>query len=143
MFKKDELVNAYSIAFDSTGSKIYCGYKKSIKIFDISLPGKNFQDVKLFGTVFNKKTLKFKFILNFHSKDDQYKMPGIVSCIAFSKAQNGVYAAGSYTKYSLFIYKLKSLNFSLKNTIPSWYICREHKRACVFDPKPQRGSYSS
>ncbi|CAF0809624.1 unnamed protein product [Brachionus calyciflorus] len=75
----DELESAYSIAFDSTASKIYCGYNKCIKIFDIATPGKNFQDIKL--------------------KDDQYKMPGIISCIAFSKAQNGIYAAGSYTKF--------------------------------------------
>lgn len=47
MSKKDELVNAYSIAFNSDASKIYCGYNKTIKIFDISIPGRNYKEVRL------------------------------------------------------------------------------------------------
>lgn len=48
-------MNAYSIAFDSTAAKIYCGYKKSLKIFDITRPGKNFKDIKLNGNIIKQK----------------------------------------------------------------------------------------
>jgi telomerase Cajal body protein 1 len=75
----DELVNSYCISFNTECSKIYCGYDKYIKIFDISRPGKNYTDIK--------------------TSKDPYKLPGIVSSIAFSPTQNGVYAAGTYSKY--------------------------------------------
>lgn len=45
----DELVNAYSISFNNMATKIYCGYNKCLKVFDISRPGKNYQDIKLNG----------------------------------------------------------------------------------------------
>lgn len=44
------------------------------------------------------------FKLSFYL-DDQYKMPGMISCIAFSKTSNGIYAAGSYTKFSNKIFR--------------------------------------
>lgn len=37
----DEVEAAYSICIDPTGSRIYAGYKKSIKIFDIDRPGRD------------------------------------------------------------------------------------------------------
>lgn len=42
---KDELVCAYSIAFNSTTTKLYCGYNKCIKVFDINRPGKNYENI--------------------------------------------------------------------------------------------------
>lgn len=81
---KDELVSAYSIGFDSSGSKLFCGYNKSFKVFDISRPGKNFKNVNI--------------------KSDDFSIPGIISCIAMPRAQNGYFAIGSYSKYSKFIF---------------------------------------
>lgn len=43
---KDELVSAYCIAFDSTSSKMYCGYNKCLKVFDISRPGRNYVQIE-------------------------------------------------------------------------------------------------
>jgi hypothetical protein len=43
----------------------------------------------------------FKFELNYNFKlEGQYKLPGIVSCIAFSP-NSSVYAVGTYSKYSI------------------------------------------
>jgi WD40 repeat protein len=38
----DEIAAAYSIAFNPTGSKLYCGYNKTLRVFDIARPGKEF-----------------------------------------------------------------------------------------------------
>lgn len=71
-------MNAYSIAFDSTAAKIYCGYKKCLKIFDITRPGKNFKDIKLNGngnaTLENDKTEQFKeyFFYNLKTNSTNY-----------------------------------------------------------------------
>ena len=98
-------MNAYSIAFNQDASKIYGGYKKSVKIFDISLPGRNYQEVRLDGKTKlirqnDKKVIFLKNILSYHQKADQYKVTGIISCIAFSQQSSGVYAIGSYSKQS-------------------------------------------
>lgn len=42
---KDELISAYCIAFDSNCSKLYCGFNKCIKVFDISRPGRNYTEI--------------------------------------------------------------------------------------------------
>jgi hypothetical protein len=44
---KEELVSAFSIAFNSTATHMYCGYNKCIKVFDLSRPGQNYQDIKV------------------------------------------------------------------------------------------------
>ena len=36
----DEVVAARSVAFDPTGQKIYVGLKSEIRIFDVSIPGR-------------------------------------------------------------------------------------------------------
>jgi telomerase Cajal body protein 1 len=43
----DELDNAYSIAFNTDATCLYAGYKKCIRIFDVSRPGKNYNEFKL------------------------------------------------------------------------------------------------
>uniref|UniRef100_A0A023GJU8 WD repeat-containing protein 79 n=1 Tax=Amblyomma triste TaxID=251400 RepID=A0A023GJU8_AMBTT len=72
----DEPVAAHSIAFDRYGEKLYCGFNKMVRVFDVARPGRCFEErptnVKKMG------------------------QPGIISCFAFS--QHGVYAAGSYCK---------------------------------------------
>lgn len=50
---KDELVSAYSIAFDPACAKLYCGYNKCIKVFDISRPGRNYVEIST-----NSKVIK-------------------------------------------------------------------------------------
>ncbi|XP_077554232.1 telomerase Cajal body protein 1 homolog [Haemaphysalis longicornis] len=72
----DEPVSAHSIAFDDLGEKLYCGFNKMVRVFDVHRPGRCFQErptnVKRMG------------------------QPGIISCFAFSP--EGLYAAGSYCK---------------------------------------------
>ncbi|KAH9371248.1 hypothetical protein HPB48_020696 [Haemaphysalis longicornis] len=72
----DEPVSAHSIAFDDLGEKLYCGFNKMVRVFDVHRPGRCFQErptnVKKMG------------------------QPGIISCFAFSP--EGLYAAGSYCK---------------------------------------------
>ncbi|KAH8968590.1 hypothetical protein BDL97_03G134500 [Sphagnum fallax] len=75
----DEIAAAYSIAFNPTGSKLYCGYNKTLRVFDIARPGKEFSQ---YSTL--TKT-----------KDGQ---TGIISCLAFSPGSEGLLAAGSYNR---------------------------------------------
>ncbi len=58
---KDELISAYSIAFDSYASKLYCGFNKAIKVFDISRPGRDCKDIHLKGTCSFWKIIFFIF----------------------------------------------------------------------------------
>lgn len=72
----DEPVAAHSISFDASGEKLYCGFNKMIRVFDVASPGRSFDErptnVKKMG------------------------QPGIISCFAFGP--QGIYAAGSYCK---------------------------------------------
>ncbi|XP_057544146.1 uncharacterized protein LOC130823530 [Amaranthus tricolor] len=73
----DEITSAFSIAFNPTGTKIFAGYNKTLRVFDIHRPGREFtQHSTLQG-----------------SKEGQ---SGIISAIAFSPTQSGMLAAGSY-----------------------------------------------
>ncbi|KAG0417578.1 hypothetical protein HPB47_005481 [Ixodes persulcatus] len=73
---QDEPVAAHSISFDASGEKLYCGFNKMIRVFDVASPGRSFDErptnVKKMG------------------------QPGIISCFAFGP--QGIYAAGSYCK---------------------------------------------
>nr|CBB36479.1 Oryza sativa protein similar to guanine nucleotide binding protein AAP03425 [Saccharum hybrid cultivar R570] len=73
----DEIAAALSISFNSTGSKLFAGYNKAIRVFDVHRPGRDF---------------------------DQYSLlkggegpTGIISSISFSP-QNGMLAVGSYSQ---------------------------------------------
>ncbi|XP_066975683.1 telomerase Cajal body protein 1 [Macrobrachium rosenbergii] len=68
----DQLVAAYSIAFNLDGSKLFCGFNKAIRIFQVSRPGREF--VKI----------------------DARDQPGIISCMAFNPVLPSVFVAGSY-----------------------------------------------
>ncbi|XP_074598889.1 telomerase Cajal body protein 1 homolog [Brevipalpus obovatus] len=74
----DEVVSAYSLAFSPDGTKIYAGFKKSVKIFDTALPGRIFEER-----------------LTYANKSGQH---GIISSIAVNPRKSSVYALGSYTK---------------------------------------------
>lgn len=72
----DEPVAAHSIGFDNFGEKLYCGFDKMVRVFNVDRPGRCFEERPT-----NVKKLG---------------QPGIISCFAFSPL--GVYAAGSYCK---------------------------------------------
>ncbi|KMZ65087.1 putative WD-repeat protein [Zostera marina] len=74
----DEITAALSIAFNSSGTKIFAGYNKSIKVFDIHRPGRDFQQ---YSTV---------------KGEDGFS--GIVSSISFSPTQSKLIAMGSYSQ---------------------------------------------
>ncbi|CAM1303054.1 WRAP53 (predicted) [Pycnogonum litorale] len=74
----DEISPAYSLAFNSQGSKLYCGFNKMIRIFDVAIPGRDFEQRP---TVVKKQG-----------------QSGIVSCLAVSPADEQIYAAGSYSR---------------------------------------------
>jgi WD40 repeat protein len=59
--------------------RLYCGYNKTLRVFDIARPGKEFSQ---YSTL--TKT-----------KDGQ---TGIISCLAFSPGTEGLLAAGSYNR---------------------------------------------
>ncbi|KAI4312109.1 hypothetical protein MLD38_036961 [Melastoma candidum] len=75
----DEITAAFSIAFNPAGSKIFAGYNKSMRIFDVHRPGREFEQYS---------TLKGK----------NEGQAGIISAIAFSPAHTGLLATGSYSQ---------------------------------------------
>ncbi|TMX00606.1 hypothetical protein EJD97_000468 [Solanum chilense] len=75
----DEITAAFSIAFNPAGTKIFAGYNKSIRIFDIHRPGRDFtQHSTLQG-----------------NKEGQ---SGIISSMAFCPSHSGLLATGSYSQ---------------------------------------------
>ncbi|CAM6118527.1 unnamed protein product [Calypogeia fissa] len=75
----DEITAAYSMCFNPAGTKLYCGYKKLLRVFDTSRPGREFSQ---------HSTLT-------DAKDGQ---AGIISCLAFNPSNEGLLAAGSYNR---------------------------------------------
>jgi hypothetical protein len=47
----DEVIAAHSIAFSLDGTKIYCGFEKSFRIFDTSSPGRQCLTKATFGII--------------------------------------------------------------------------------------------
>lgn len=72
----DEPESAYSIAFDLHGEKLYCGFNKKVRVFDVCRPGRLFEER--------------------HTNVKKMGQAGFISCIAFGPP--GLYAAGSYCK---------------------------------------------
>jgi len=72
----DEVVSAVSVAFDPHGTKLYCGFNKAIRIFDVEVPGR----------YCTERILKTQ------------GQTGIISCIAVNPADAKLYAAGSYLR---------------------------------------------
>ncbi|XP_040271158.1 telomerase Cajal body protein 1 isoform X2 [Bufo bufo] len=73
----DELTAAHSLCFSPDGSRLFCGFDKMVRVFDTSRPGRDCEC----RPTFQKKL----------------GQPGIISCIAFSPAQD-IYACGSYSR---------------------------------------------
>ncbi|XP_076363186.1 telomerase Cajal body protein 1 homolog isoform X2 [Tachypleus tridentatus] len=74
----DELSSAHSLAFDLDGQRLFCGFNKMIRVFDIGQPGRNCE----------------------HRPTNEKKQgqAGIISCMAFNPMNRNIYAAGSYCK---------------------------------------------
>ncbi|MQL80128.1 hypothetical protein Taro_012544 [Colocasia esculenta] len=72
----DEITAALSVAFNASGTKLFAGYNKCLRVFDVHRPGRDFE---------HHPTLK---------GDDG--ISGIISSIAFSPTHNGLLAVGSY-----------------------------------------------
>ncbi|CAN4083950.1 unnamed protein product [Withania somnifera] len=77
----DEITAAFSIAFNPAGTKIFAGYNKSIRTFDIHRPGRDFTQYS---------TLQ-------GNKEGQ---SGIISSIDFCPSHSGLLATGSYSQTS-------------------------------------------
>ncbi|CAI9108844.1 OLC1v1008543C1 [Oldenlandia corymbosa var. corymbosa] len=73
----DEITAAFSVSFNPAGTKVIAGYNKSLRIFDVHRPGRDFKQIS---------TLQA-------NKEGQ---SGIISSIAFSPSDSGLLATGSY-----------------------------------------------
>ncbi|XP_078437371.1 transducin/WD40 repeat-like superfamily protein isoform X1 [Wolffia australiana] len=74
----DEITAALSVSFNTFGTKIFAGYNKCIRIFDVHRPGRDFE---LHSTLKGNEGLS-----------------GIVSSIGFSPSHNGLLAFGSFNQ---------------------------------------------
>ncbi|KAL5841758.1 hypothetical protein ACOSQ3_012361 [Xanthoceras sorbifolium] len=77
----DEITAAISVAFNPAGTKIFAGYNKAVRVFDIHRPGRDFEQYS---------TLQ-------GNKEGQ---TGIISALAFSPTHTGMLATGSYSQTS-------------------------------------------
>ena len=76
----DEVIAAQSVAFDPSGQRIFCGFERAIRIFDLTRPGR---DCEMLATSATRRSRKGQ--------------RGIISCFAFAPDVPGLYAAGSYS----------------------------------------------
>ncbi|TDH72260.1 hypothetical protein CCR75_002502 [Bremia lactucae] len=75
----DELTSAQSLAFNTTGTKLFAGFDRMIRVFDLSQPSRDFKARPL------SKTRR--------SRDGQR---GLISTLHFNPDHSKIYAAGSY-----------------------------------------------
>lgn len=80
----DEVTAAYSLSFSISGSQVFGGYKKAIRVFDTEYPGRKCKLIKTCGT---KKSRS------------QPGQTGIISCFAHNPTFEDSFAAGSYTRH--------------------------------------------
>uniref|UniRef100_A0A158R4Z3 WD repeat-containing protein 79 n=1 Tax=Syphacia muris TaxID=451379 RepID=A0A158R4Z3_9BILA len=101
----DELDSAQSLCFSSNGMRLYAGYKKVIRIFDINRPGRQQKEIKTWSKLFILGSLSAETI----SAKEAGGQKSIISCISMNPIMSGVYAAASYGK-SLALYSELSPN---------------------------------
>jgi WD40 repeat protein len=77
----DEITAAVSLSFNLHGDKIYAGYNRMIRVFDVDRPGREFV---------SRHTSK--------TKKSKFGQKGLISAISFSPDYSGMFAAGSYAK---------------------------------------------
>ncbi|XP_062161405.1 uncharacterized protein LOC133868510 [Alnus glutinosa] len=75
----DEIAAAFSIAFNPHGTKIFAGYNKTVRVFDIHRPGRDFEQ---------HSTLQ----------GNKEGLAGIISALAFCPTHTGLLAMGSYSQ---------------------------------------------
>jgi len=75
----DEVTSAYSLAFSPNGDRLYAGFDRAIRVFDVARPGRA---CELRPTCATRK-----------SRDG---LRGIISCFAFAPDVPKLYAAGSF-----------------------------------------------
>ncbi|XP_064614819.1 telomerase Cajal body protein 1-like [Liolophura sinensis] len=73
----DEVTPAHCVSFSGDGSKLYCGFNKTVRVFNVDRPGRQCEQRLTY------------------MKEGQ---AGIISCIASSPLDAGLYAAGSYSR---------------------------------------------
>ncbi len=81
----DELSAALSLAFNPAGTHLYCGFDSIIRVFDVSVPGRDCEVRRLTRT---GRVRRFN-----RASEEQH---GLIACLAFNPDESGVYAAGSY-----------------------------------------------
>ena len=77
----DELAAAYSLCFTPDGSRIYCGYDRCLRAFDLCRPGCRAQVLERYTSPTRK------------SREGQR---GLLAALAFNPDHSGILAAGSY-----------------------------------------------
>jgi telomerase Cajal body protein 1 len=75
----DEITAANSLAFNATGDKIFAGYDRMVRFFDVTQPGRQFTARPLCKT-----------------RKSRQGQRGIISTLHFNPDYSGIYAAGSY-----------------------------------------------
>ncbi len=89
---------AYSIGFELQSGRLYCGYDRAIRVFDIQKPGFCIRQWNTCGN-FSYIHIQF-FIINSLDRTKDAYQTGIISCLSFNPQIPGMYAAGSYAKTS-------------------------------------------
>lgn len=75
----DEITAPYSLSFDPTGTKLYCGFDKILRIFDVSRPGRDYVEVTTAG------------------KRQAGGQSGILSVMDWARDGSGILAVGSFS----------------------------------------------
>ncbi|KAF8518200.1 WD40-repeat-containing domain protein [Gautieria morchelliformis] len=76
---RERQIAPHSMAFNSTASRLYCGFQDAIEVFDINYPGEG------------------ERIFTSPSKKSRSGLKGIVSSLAFCPDYSGLYAAGTFS----------------------------------------------
>ena len=76
----DEVTAAHSACFEPTGARLYGGFGRAVRIFDVARPGRS---CEVRATCPTRK-----------SREGQR---GIISCLGFAPDYSGLYAAGSFS----------------------------------------------
>ncbi|XP_022715988.1 telomerase Cajal body protein 1 isoform X2 [Durio zibethinus] len=102
----DEITAAFSVSFNPAGTKVFAGYNKSVRVFDIHRPGRDFAQ---YSTIQG-------------NKDGQ---TGIISAIAFCPTHTGMLATGSYSQTTA-IYR--------EDNMELLYVLHGHEGGITHDP---------
>ncbi|WRT64862.1 uncharacterized protein IL334_001798 [Kwoniella shivajii] len=78
---RERFIGPHSLAFNSTATKLYCGYENAIEVFDVASPGYD-----------QGERLKLVY-----AKKEKGGQKGIISAISFCPDYSGTFAAGSFS----------------------------------------------